>query len=113
MKKEVISKFFEEVDETGRHMVVSLTTGVRYFVEPIGDGRGGDWGSENPATKEIEHKKGDGKFTGSVTLNESLVTEENGFKEVKLLDPGESPMSEIERRDKIHEANGVKPAVKG
>ena len=108
MKEDPIRRFLEDRDETGKFKVVSLKTGVTYYVEPIGDGRGGNWGSENPATKEIEHKKGDGKYAGSVTEKESVISEANGFKNVTKLDVGESPMDEITRRDDEHYANGVR-----
>lgn len=100
MNKEFRSKFLENNDETGRHIVYSIETGKSYCVEPIGDGRGGDWGSENPATKVIEHKKGDGKFTGSVREQESLITKENGFKDehIHFVESG-SPYSLIEEID--------------
>ncbi len=110
MNDEVRKRFFEDRDETGRFMVISNVTGVKYFVEPIGDGRGGDWGSYNPGTGEIENKKGFDKYTGSVTLKESLITEENGFKNIKHLPEGWSPMGEIADRDLQHELNGVKKA---
>lgn len=109
MNEDVRKKFFENRDETGRFMITSYTTGVSYFVEPIGDGRMADWGSYNPSTGNIENKKGAGKFSGSVLPNESMVTEANGFKDIVTLGEGESPMSEIERRDAIHFANGRRP----
>lgn len=79
VKKDFDERFLKNRDESGRMIVVSLRTGTKFYVEPIGDGRGGDWCSENPATKEIEHKKGDGKFTGSVMEKESIITVANGF----------------------------------
>lgn len=106
---EVIQRFFEDTDETGRHAIRSAITGVWYFVEPIGDGRGGDWGSLNPSTGDIEHKKGDGKYTGSVRVTDSLITEENGFTDIDLLEVGCSYMSEIAYRDMAHEMAGVRP----
>lgn len=108
MDKEIRERFFENRDETGRFMVISSVTGVQYFVEPIGDGRGGNWGSYNPSTGNIEHKKGDGKYTGSVRIEESLVTEANGFERVTQLGPGISPMGEIAERDLAYEAQGVR-----
>lgn len=106
MNQDTIKRFFNDTSESGRFMVTSNVTGIRYFVEPIGDGRGGDWGSYNPSTGNIEHKKGDGKYTGSVKLSESIVTEDNGFKNVALLDC--SPLDEITRRDKEYEAQGIR-----
>jgi hypothetical protein len=106
MNQDTIKRFFNDTSESGRFMVTSNVTGIRYFIEPIGDGRGGDWGSYNPSTGNIEHKKGDGKYTGSVTLKESIITEENGFLNVDILDC--SPLDEITRRDKEYEAQGIR-----
>lgn len=101
MKKLFNEQFLENRDESGRFVVYSIRTGKRYCVEPIGDGRGGDWGSENPATKVIEHKKGDGKFTGSIKPSESMITEENGFKpeHIHQTKIGESVMGYIDELD--------------
>ncbi|WP_157603442.1 hypothetical protein [Spirosoma telluris] len=109
MKPDLITRFFQDTDETGRFAVTSSVTGVGYFVEPIGNGRGGDWGSYNPSTGNIEHKKGDGKNTGSVMLTESIITPENGFRNISHLGVGESPFGEISRRDTAYEAQGVRP----
>lgn len=98
MKNEVIKNFLVNSDETGKHIVYSIRTGKKYYVEPIGDGRGGDWGSYNPGTGNIEHKKGDGKYTGSVTEKESVITEENGFKNIQYIEGG-SPYHVIEQMD--------------
>ena len=108
MEKGILRRFFEDTDETGRFMVVSNITGVKYFVEPIGDGRGGNWGSVVPGEKDLAHKKGDGKYTGSVTASESVITSENGFKKVVTLAPGESPLGEIALRDEEYERQGVR-----
>lgn len=43
------------------------------------------------------------KYTGSVRPEQSLITEENGFKNVVTLKVGESPFDEIDRRDKEYE----------
>lgn len=100
MEKDFRQRFLENRDETGRYIVYSIRTGRSYYVEPIGDGRGGDWGSENPATKEIEHKKGDGKYTGSVTEEYSLLNEKDGMcSKVHTLGPGESVRSFIDELD--------------
>lgn len=104
----MIKRFFENRDETGRFLVKSYVTGITYVVEPIGDGRGGDWGSYNPSTGNIENKKGFDKYTGSVQLSESIVTEANGFKNVELLEPGTSPLGEITMRDLEYERQGVR-----
>lgn len=104
-------RFFDNRDETGRYKIVSFKTGVEYFIEPIGSGRPADWGSYNPSTGNIENKKGHGKYTGSVKIEESIITEENGFENVVLLGIGESPEGEITRRDEEHYKNGRRPKV--
>jgi hypothetical protein len=109
METTTIKRFFEDRDETGRYRITSSKTGVQYYIEPIGNGRPADWGSYNPASGKIENKKGFDKFTGSVLPSESIVTEENGFRDVITLEAGFSPSSEMERRDDIHYANGVRP----
>jgi hypothetical protein len=109
MEATMQKRFFEDRDETGRFVVISSKTGVKYYVEPIGNGRPADWGSYNPSTGKIENKKGFDKFTGSVKPEESIITEENGFKDVVMLGVGESPFSEIEKRDDIHYTNGRRP----
>ena len=109
MEATMIKRFFEDRDETGRFRVTSYKTGVQYFVEPQGNGRPADWGSYNPSTGNIENKKGFDKYTGSVLPTETIITEENGFKDIVTLGKGESPFSEIERRDEIHYKNGRRP----
>jgi len=108
MEQNTIKRFFTNTDETGKFMVTSNITGVKYFVEPIGDSRGGDWGSYNPSTGNIENKKGFDKYTGSVKIEDSIITEDNGFKNIKHLEVAESPMSEIDKRDKEYELKGLR-----
>jgi hypothetical protein len=108
MNTEIRNRFFENTSETGRFVVTSSVTGKSYFVEVIGDGRMADWGSYNPSTGNIENKKGAGKHSGSITAAESLITEENGFHSIWNMPKGCSPFAEIERRDKIYEAQGIR-----
>ena len=96
--REIVKNFLVNSDETGKHVVYSPRTGKRYYIEPIGDGRGGDWGSYNPASGNIEHKKGDGKYTGSIKEEDSVITEENGFKNIEVIEGG-SPYYLIEQMD--------------
>lgn len=102
MEKEVLKRFLTNTDETGRFIVKSKVTGVTYYVEPVGTGYNEVWGDLDPATKSMTGSYGD-KYTGSVTEKESLITKENGFNKIVTLGVGESPMSEIERRDKEYE----------
>ena len=49
-------RFLTNTDETGRFIVKSLTTGKKYYIEPIGNGHPADWGDINPATKKVERE---------------------------------------------------------
>lgn len=95
MKASVREKFFTNTDDTGRFMVYSSRTGRQYFVEPIGTVKT-NWGSIDPATGEMMHKKGDGKYRGSIDAKDSLITEENGFKNIRELGVGVSPLHAID-----------------
>lgn len=75
LNHEILKKFLTNTDETGRFIVYSHRTGKRYFVEPIGYCKT-NWGSIDP--------------------EDSLITETNGFKNIKLLDPGTSPLAYID-----------------
>lgn len=80
--------------ETGRFVVHSFKTGKTYYVEPVGDPHT-KWGDVDPATKKITGEYGD-KNRGSIDENESIITEENGFKNIVILPAGYSPISYIE-----------------
>lgn len=95
---DITKRFLTNTDETGRFIVKSLVTGKTYYVEPIGNGRPADWGDINPATKEIEGNYGS-KYTGCIDKKESLISSENGFEKIELLEEGVSPLSEIYKRD--------------
>lgn len=101
MKNEVLKQFLTNTDETGRFIVTSQRTGKQYFVEPTFprhfDKRA--WGSIDPASGELMHKKGDGKYTGAIQPHDSLITEDNGFKNIITLDVGTSPLHAIEVLD--------------
>jgi hypothetical protein len=100
MNPGVLQKFLTNTDETGRFIVYSQRTGKRYFVEPIDNGNvRTDWGSIDPATKQMMNKKGHDKYKGAVTDAESLITVENGFKNIRWLEPGMSPLAAIEHID--------------
>lgn len=95
------SKFLTNTDETGRFIVYSQRTGKTYFVEPIVGKHTPEWGSIDPATGNLMHKKGDGKYTGGIKAAESLITVENGFApdKITLLDVGCSPHNAIDVMD--------------
>jgi hypothetical protein len=90
------SKFLTNTDDTGRFVVYSQRTGRRYYVEPIETQHTPKWGSVDPATGELMHKKGDGKYRGGVSPKESLVTAENGFSIIHELGIGVSPHHAID-----------------
>ena len=94
LKEGVFEKFVTDTDHTGRFYVRSNRTGRTYFVEPIGL-PGVKWGDMDPATKKLTGQYGN-KYQGSVHEKDSLITEENGFENVRTLDPGVSPLAAIE-----------------
>jgi hypothetical protein len=98
MNDNLRTKFLTNTDETGRFIVYSERTGKTYFVEPIVGAHTPVWGSIDPATGNLMHKKGDGKYKGGIDAKESLITEENGFDpaKIRLLDIGTSPHNAID-----------------
>lgn len=99
LKPGVHTQFLTNTDETGRFIVHSKRTGRTYYIEPILSARTPKWGSIDPATGNLMNKKGHDKYTGAVTESESLITTENGFKNIEMLEPGLSPLAVIEYRD--------------
>lgn len=91
-------QFFEERDDTGRYMIVSYRTGVKYYIEPIGPDRAADWGSYNPSTGKVENKKGFDKHRGAIDEEDSLI-KGNGFKKIYYSGIGTSPEGLIAQRD--------------
>jgi hypothetical protein len=98
LKEGVRTQFLTNTDETGRFVVYSQRTGRTYFIEPMGDPHR-EWGSMDPATKEMKHKKAWKKYRGSIDEKDSLITEENGFENIQILTPGTSPFAAIEAVD--------------
>ena len=97
MNAEFCTKFLTNTDHTGRFIVVSQRTGRRYFVEPIEMTRvDTNWGSIDPATGNLMNKKGHDKYRGAIREDDSLIKEENGFKNIRMLDPGTSPWHAID-----------------
>lgn len=94
-------RFLTNTDDTGRFIVFSQRTGRSYYVEPIETAHTPKWGSIDPATGNLMHKKGDGKFRGGISPNESLITTENGFEadKIHMLERGTSPLHAIDVLD--------------
>jgi len=95
-------RFLKETDKTGRFIVKSKITGKKYYIEVIGNLHSADWGDLDPATKKMTGNYGE-RYEGCVSEKDSLITPENGFEKIKLLDPGISPLSEIDKRDREYQ----------
>jgi len=84
------------MSKTGRYYIKK---GDRTFcVEPIDNNQGKgreNFGNINPVTKKVEGNYGD-KHIGSIHEDDSIITEENGFKNIVTLEPGVSPNGYIE-----------------
>jgi len=85
------------MSNTGRYYVkVDSRT---FCVEPIdntlGKGRK-HWGDVNPSTKEVEGNYGD-KYLGAIHEADSIITEENGYKDIITLEAGVSPEDYINK----------------
>ena len=101
MNANLHSRFLNKTDDTGRFIVYSTRTGRSYFGEPIVTEHTPKWGSIDPATGNLMHKKGDGKYKGGIEPSESLITVENGFEadKIHMLDRGTSPHHAIDVLD--------------
>jgi hypothetical protein len=83
------------MSNTGRYYV--NVNGRTFCVEPIDntEGKGRKhWGDVNPSTKEIEGTYGN-KYIGAINEDDTIITQENGFKNIINLKPGVSPESYI------------------
>ena len=54
------------------------------------------WGDVNPSTKEVEGNYGN-KHIGAIHEDESIITEDNEFKNIINLEPGVSPDNYINK----------------
>lgn len=97
-RKEFDKLFFEDRDHTGRFMVRSFKTGYKYYIEPLDKGTKRKFGDINPATGKVEGNYGE-TYKGAIHPSESLITEENGFKNIVTLPPGQSPEGYIHMID--------------
>jgi hypothetical protein len=103
MNADFHSRFITNTDDTGRFIVSSQRTGIRYYVEPVVTEHTPEWGSIDPATGNLTHKKGDGKYRGGVSPSESIVNEDavkvGVFAKVHDLGRGVSPHQAIDYLD--------------
>lgn len=79
--------------------MISLITNRKYFVEPIGYTHT-EFGDINPATKKLEGSYGN-KYRGSIDEEESMITPQNGFEKIHLVEG--SPFSKINEIDKQYQ----------
>ena len=93
------TKFLTSTDDTGRFLVHSKRTGCTYYVEPIITEHTPKWGSIDPASGKLVNKPGAGKYRGGVSESESMITAENGFQNIRVLDRGTSPLNAIDVLD--------------
>lgn len=85
------------MSKTGRYFIVDQNTGRKFCVEPIDNSAHHQiWGDVNPATKGLEGDYGK-KYKGSVPESESIITEENGFKNIVTLTAGQNPEDYINK----------------
>ncbi len=101
MRREILKRFLQGTDHSGRFIVKSKVTGITYFIEPIDNGKPDKlWGDLDPATKKLTGDYGNVR-RGAVKTSESMITEENGFVNIRTFKG--SPLGEIDRRDRIYE----------
>ena len=98
MNPELREKFLTNTDETGRFIVTSKRTGKTYAEEPLIGGERRIWGYVDPTSKRTSGSYGQ-KYTGAIKPTESLITEENGFENIRVLEPGTSPLFAIDSID--------------
>jgi hypothetical protein len=81
--------------ETGRYWVI-MKSGRKFMVEEWGNNHV-QWGDIDPATKKL-HKI---RVKGVETIDESntMITKENGFKNICVLSEGTSPLGYIDALD--------------
>ena len=92
-------KFYKDRDHTGRYVIVSERTGIKYAIEPVTPRINTEvWGDLDPASGKILGSYGK-KYQGSIDAKESLITEENGFRNIIELEKGVSPEAYIDMID--------------
>jgi len=83
------------MSKTGRFYYT--VKGRTFCIEPIDNSQGAQqrWGDVDPASKKLQGNYGN-DHTGSIKESESVITPENGFKNIVTLSKGASPLSYIE-----------------
>ena len=83
------------MSDSGRYYVTDIESGRKFCVEPIGNSHP-EWGDVDPVSKKMTGSYGE-KYKGCIDEKESIITEENGFKNIVTLPAGESPDSYINK----------------
>ena len=81
--------------ETGRYWVI-MKSGRKFMVEEWGDNHV-QWGDIDPATKKLHKIRV--KDMEIIDETNTMITKENGFKNICLLSPGTSPLGYIDLLD--------------
>jgi hypothetical protein len=79
------------MSDTGRYYVTDLKTGRKFCVEFIDNAqKPAVWGDLDPVTKKYTGSYGE-KHKGSIHEQDSVINEENGFKNIIDLPAGKNP----------------------
>jgi len=85
------------MSDTGRYYIKDQETGRVFWVEPIYKGnQAPKWGDFDPVEKKYTGQYGQ-KHKGSIVEEDSIIKEENGFKNIVTLEPGQSPEDYIKK----------------
>lgn len=101
-----MKNFLVNRDETGKEIVFYPETGKKYYVEYVDEtGNRVNWGDVDPATKTLQTGSYGKKHTGSIKPDESVITEENGFKDI-VIGKGSPYIAIDEMHEKWKKENG-------
>ena len=86
------------MNNQGREVFIDLETGRRFVIEVIDNSNGNQqlWGDIDPATKTVNGNYGQ-KNKAGINEKDSIIKEENNFKNITTLGKGESPYSYINK----------------
>lgn len=82
---------------SNRRYMVYTKSGRKFMVEEIGDPHV-SWGNVIPGANKMESVYA--KMDDVITEKDSQITQENGYKNIVILNPGTSPLGYIEAIDK-------------
>jgi hypothetical protein len=97
--KVTLKNFLVDSENTGRHIVTSIRTGRKYYVEPVFKSAFPSFSYEYDFFSQTDGSLMEEFIYGCVPPESSIVTKENGFDEVHFIDSG-SPYDKINEIDK-------------